>query len=219
MATSESDLKQLKDLSSLVGIKLGDEELARFGAVDWEALFSRIKSLSAKQRVVIAIDEFPYLTKSNRAISSVFQKGWDLYLKDADAMLILSGSSISMMHSEVRDYSAPLFQRSTSILELKQLGIDYALSLNPRMKFEDRMQAYFIFGGVAAYYTYTEGSNGIKELLRNIFKPGSVSPRRAQHDTVGGDQKRGKVHRHTGYDSERSDKNGVGGRPTRPIPS
>ncbi len=174
MATSESDLKQLKDLSSLVGIKLGDEELARFGAVDWEALFSRIKSLSAKQRVVIAIDEFPYLTKSNRAISSVFQKGWDLYLKDADAMLILSGSSISMMHSEVLDYSAPLFQRSTSILELKQLGIDYALSLNPRMKFEDRMQAYFIFGGVAAYYSYTEGSNGIKELLRNIFKPGSV---------------------------------------------
>ena len=40
LATKEDDAKQLKSISSLVGLKINDEELARFGAVDWEAFFS-----------------------------------------------------------------------------------------------------------------------------------------------------------------------------------
>ncbi len=174
MATKEGDQKQLKGLSSLIGLELGDDELARFGAVDWEALFLRIKNRPGKRRILIAIDDFPYLAGSNSAISSIFQKGWDLYLKDANVMLVLCGSSISMMHSEVLDYSAPLYQRSTSILEMRPLGIKYALFLNQKLKFEDKMYLYFIFGGIPAYYSYTEKCSSLSEVISDIFKQGSI---------------------------------------------
>ncbi len=174
MATKEEHTKQLRDLSGLVGMAIGDEELIRFGAADWEALFHRIGSRKASKRLVIAIDEFPYLVKSNAAISSVFQKGWDLYLKDGNVTLILCGSSISMMHSEVLDYSAPLYHRSTSIIEIQPLGVRDALSLNHNMAFAGRIRLYFMFGGVPAYYAFTEACRNIREALRAIFRPGSA---------------------------------------------
>ncbi len=50
----------------------------------------------AKQRFVLAIDEYPYLTESDPAVGSLFQKGWDEYLKYTPIHLILCGSSIAM---------------------------------------------------------------------------------------------------------------------------
>ena len=174
LATKEDSTVQLKSLSSLVGIQIKDQELSRFGAVDWEALFLRIRNRQTKGKLIIAIDEFPYLAHSNNAISSIFQKGWDQYLKDANVVLILCGSSISMMHSQVLDYSAPLYQRSTSILEMRPLPINASFLLTPNMKFEDKLYTYFIFGGVPAYYSFTEKSMSINDIIYDIFSPGSV---------------------------------------------
>lgn len=50
----------------------------------------------AKQRFVLAIDEYPYLTESDPAVGSLFQKGWDEYRKYTPLHLILCGSSIAM---------------------------------------------------------------------------------------------------------------------------
>ena len=43
------------------------------------------------ERLVVVIDEYPYLISGNKAIPSIFQKAWDLYLKDSNIMLILCG--------------------------------------------------------------------------------------------------------------------------------
>ncbi len=174
MATKEDSRKQLKMISSQIGIALGDEELTRFGAIDWEALFLRISRRKFKKKLTITIDEFPYIAVSDKAITSIFQKGWDVYLKDSNVMLILCGSSISMMHSEILDYTAPLYHRSTSILEIMPLDIHYALALNAHMNFEERLRLYFIFGGIPAYYAYTEKCRTIIEAIREIFRIGSI---------------------------------------------
>jgi len=110
--------KQLKSLSSLIGIRLGIEDLARFGTVDWESLFMRIANIELKERLVIAIDD-PHLVRADKAIPSIFQKGWELYLKDRNVMLILSGSSIGMMQKEVLNQASPLYQRNTAIIKAK----------------------------------------------------------------------------------------------------
>jgi AAA+ ATPase superfamily predicted ATPase len=174
LATKEDDAKQLKSISSLVGLKINDEELARFGAVDWEAFFLRIKNRKSASKLVIAVDEFPYLVKSNNAIPSIFQKGWDAYLNNANIMLILSGSSMSMMQNETISYNAPLYGRSEVILKMKQLNIEYALNLNTTMRFEDRLLTYFILGGVPGYYNFIEEATSFRQVLKQIFKTGSV---------------------------------------------
>ncbi|MFP3289395.1 MAG: ATP-binding protein [Candidatus Micrarchaeota archaeon] len=174
LATDEDITKQLKSLSSLIGIRLGIEDLARFGTVDWESLFMRIANTELKERLVIAIDEFPHLVRADKAIPSIFQKGWELYLKDRNVMLILSGSSISIMQKEVLNQASPLYQRNTAIIKLKPLRVDYAIRMASSPKFIDALKTYFIFGGVPAYYVYTEECKNFDEVLETIFKQTSI---------------------------------------------
>ena len=63
--------------------------------------------------VIVVVDEFPYLAESDKGMSSYFQVGWDEYLKDKKILMILMGSSISMMYEHTLVYSAPLDGRRT----------------------------------------------------------------------------------------------------------
>ncbi len=174
LATDDNSAMQLKSLSSLIGIRLGNEDLARFGASDWESLFLRASELAGGKKLVIAIDEFPRLARADKSIPSIFQKGWELYMKGSDIMLILCGSSISMMKSEVLNRSSPLYQRSTAVENLMPLGVESAIKLSKGMEFAESVREYFIFGGVPAYYSFTEGSKSLRRVLERVFAPGSV---------------------------------------------
>jgi len=76
------------------------------GFGNWYKFFKYIKD---KGRVVLAIDEFPFLIEASKAVPSIFQKGWDKGLKDSCIFLILIGSSIGMMETNVLGYKLPLF--------------------------------------------------------------------------------------------------------------
>jgi hypothetical protein len=166
----------------LVGRATNDNELIDIGAAGIEAIFYRIARYKTEAKLVVALDEFQRLAKLDSAIPSIFQRIWDTYLKNSgNAMLILSGSSISMMRSEALNYSAPLYGRSTSIFHLKPLGFKYAMLLAPKhMDITDRLYMYFIFGGVPAYYTALSDSikdhesAGIKEVVAQLLKEGSI---------------------------------------------
>ena len=47
---------------------------------DWGVLFKTLISMSKEEKLVLVIDEFQYLGKSNPAFPSVFQKIWDTML-------------------------------------------------------------------------------------------------------------------------------------------
>ena len=174
--------EQTKRISYQVGKAIGDNELMEIGAANLEAVFYRISKYKAKAKLIIALDEFQNLPKLDKAIPSTLQKAWDLYLKDsANAMLILSGSSISMMRKEVLNYSAPLYGRSTSVFKLKPLSLEYAIELAPKnARIIDKLYAYFIFGGIPAYYAALADSiknydnAGIEDIVKQMLKEGSV---------------------------------------------
>lgn len=119
--TTEKD--QLLAISERIGLLYGDEFLLsrRFGS--WHEVF---KYLKIKGRVVLIIDEFLYLIEANRAIPSIFQKGWDEELSGSGIYLILLGSSIGMMETEVLGYRSPLFGRRTGQLLVSALDFHHA---------------------------------------------------------------------------------------------
>jgi len=94
-----TEKENLKNLGRIAGRKFNNLILIENGFNDWYQFFNFLKR-SLKERIVIAIDEFPYLYSSNTAISSIFQKGWDENLKNLPVFLIICGSSISMMLKE-----------------------------------------------------------------------------------------------------------------------
>lgn len=163
-----SEQENLKMLGKLVGEKYKDRILQANGFSDWQMLFEYLKE-HVKERLVFVIDEFPYLAENNKAISSIFQYGWDEYLKETPVYLILCGSSISMMEQEVLGYKAPLYGRRTGQILLKPFDFYQASEFFPELTFEKRLSFFSIVGGNPSYLSKIIKEDSIEENLRKNF--------------------------------------------------
>ncbi|MBS3108429.1 ATP-binding protein [Candidatus Woesearchaeota archaeon] len=148
LAREESEELQLRKFSESLSTFLKDETLAKNHFKNWDAFFTYINERS-KKRIIIALDEFPYLVAENKSITSILQDYWDNKLKNSKICLILCGSSISMME-RLLGHKSPIYGRRTSQLLITPFSLKQALDyLN--MTFEDAVKAYSVFGGTPAY--------------------------------------------------------------------
>ncbi|HKZ15906.1 MAG TPA: ATP-binding protein [Geobacteraceae bacterium] len=148
LADKTSEKEQLRGLSEKAGLLFGDEFLLSRG---FGNLYEFFRYLKDKGRIVVAIDEFPFLIEANSAVPSIFQKGWDEDLQDTPIFLILLGSSIGMMETEVLGYRSPLFGRRTGQLLIEPISFWEAKRFCPTWSNEDFMYVYAILGGTPAY--------------------------------------------------------------------
>lgn len=163
-----SDKENLKMLSRSAGGFFGDKYLESRGIDDWYAFFDYLRTKN--KRMIVAIDEFPYLAEANDAISSVFQKGWDEYLKNTNIFLILSGSSIGMMERETLSYKAPLYGRRNGQILLQSLRFKDFRKFFPAKKFDDLIRIHTVTGGIPAYILQFAQKSSFENALReNIF--------------------------------------------------
>lgn len=117
----------------------------------WDDLFTALARLAQTERLVIVLDEFPYLAAAHPPLASVLQRLWDHVLSKTQVMLILCGSYIGMMEETVLGYSAPLYGRRTAQYLLEPLDFPAAQLFYPQFTPEDRVRAYATFGGTPAY--------------------------------------------------------------------
>ena len=80
-----------------------------------DSIFSSFQSaleyvfrLAEKERIILAIDEYPYVARSSKSLASTLQLLIDKYKDKSKLMLILCGSSMSYMEDHVLAYKAPL---------------------------------------------------------------------------------------------------------------
>lgn len=109
------------------------------------------EQMPGDKKVILAIDEYQQLAKNISGCSSLFQRAWDLQLCFKNIHLILCGSVISMMHSEVLDYSAPLYGRRTSNIRLQAMKFAQIKDFIPGLSPEDRMRVFASFGTIPKY--------------------------------------------------------------------
>ena len=170
MADKRSVPEQLKEVGRLFGSKFNDTILAKNGFSDWLEVFQYLKEKSG-ERFVFAIDEYPYLVEVDYSIGSLFQKGWEEYMRDSNVFLILSGSSISMMESEVLMYKSPLFGRRTGQALINPLTFKQAWEFFPNKSFDEFLSIYSICGGMPAYLLEMDGNLSLEENIKEkIFK-------------------------------------------------
>ncbi len=174
LATTDNGREQLRHLALNIGSVIDDNILRNFGATDWLMLFSSICAHKSKEKLIIVIDEFPYLVRDNPALSSIFQAGWDQYLNESNVMLVLLGSSISMMRSEFLNYSAPLYGRTNIVMKIGPLPFEYTSRLLPKLEFIDKLYTYFIFGGVPTYYMQINSYKSLDKILEFIVRSGET---------------------------------------------
>ena len=75
----------------------------------FDAAFDEITHMAEKERLVFVIDEYPYLAKANKSISSRLQHIIDHTWKNGQLYLILCGSSMIFMEYQVLGYDTTNF--------------------------------------------------------------------------------------------------------------
>ena len=120
--------------------------------------------------LLLIIDEFTHLIQSDPPLASVLQKVWDHRLSKIDHLrLVLTGSLVGVMESEVLSGHAPLYGRATTLLRLRPLPFGILRELFPAWPPAERVAVYAVCGGVPAYLSLFAGSarfgDGLKACL------------------------------------------------------
>ena len=173
LATRGNAQDQLKTASELITSYFGDSEVI---VATWRSLFDYIgkKLKTTKKRVVIIFDEFPFLVESDEAISSYFQYGWDEQLKNTNAIVVLMGSSISMMYKHALVHSAPLYGRRTAQWLLEPFTFAESKKFFASNDFEKNFSLYSITGGIPAYLKTFDITKTLENNIKdNILTKGA----------------------------------------------
>ena len=134
-----------------------------------------ITELAKDKKIVVVIDEFPYMVKGNNAIPSILQKLWDEVLKQSNVMLILCGSAMSFIEKEVLAEKNPLYGRATGILKMQAMDFYSAQQFFPNYSIEDKITAFAILGGIPHYLKQFSDKYSLDEnIVRSILSRGSV---------------------------------------------
>ena len=151
IATLSSDVEQLATFSQQVYGFTHVETPDGFTFPSWEAAFRAMADFPRQPRPIVVMDEFTYLISGNRAIPSILQKVWDEKLKNSGVMLVLCGSYIGMMETEVLGYQAPLYGRRTAIRLLRPLDLPSSALFFPDYSFDEQFLAWAVLGGMPYY--------------------------------------------------------------------
>lgn len=174
LATEENESENRNAFKNLISDKFGNELLASANLSSWEPIFKVIAEQAQKERLVLVIDEFQYLYKANPAFSSIMQKIWDEILQKENIMLILCGSLINMMTSQVLNYDSPLYGRRTAQIKLKQIEFSYYHEFDESLSLDDQILKYAVTGGVPKYINlFTKKKNIYSAIKDNILSTGS----------------------------------------------
>lgn len=168
LATEESEAENIKTFQNILYSKYKIPLLDNNKLLSWNDLFYIISTLKLEKKLIIVIDEFQYLLKSNKGFSSILQKSWDEYLKDKSIMLIISGSALSMIKREVLSYSSPLYGRRTGQMNLKPIKFKYFKEFFENKNI-DLIKLYSLTGGIPKYVEILESKENIYDTIKENF--------------------------------------------------
>jgi hypothetical protein len=139
---------------------------------DWATALGFAAERAGDERLVVVLDEFPYLCDSSKGLPSQVQRFWDTRGKHSSLMLVLCGSQVSFMEKEVLAERSPLFGRRTGQRRLEPLEPEEALTFFDGWPVKQRVLAYAILGGMPAYLRRFDTGRSLREnLLREVLRP------------------------------------------------
>ena len=126
--------------------------------------------LAQEKRIVLVIDEYPYVAKASKSLASTLQLMIDKHKDASKLFLILCGSSMSYMEDHVLAYKAPLYGRRTAQLKVQPFEFMEACKHFPKFAAEDKAIAYGIVGGTPQYLLQLDDGLSIKENIKKKFQ-------------------------------------------------
>lgn len=144
--------------------------------IDAEMSFSSFQSaieyvfkISENERLILAIDEYPYVARSSKSLASTLQLLIDKYKDTSKLMLILCGSSMSYMEDNVLAYKSPLYGRRTAQMKISPFDFEETCQYFKNLSDEDKALIYGIAGGTPQYLLQMSDKLSIEDNIKNTY--------------------------------------------------
>ena len=165
----ESNAKQNLDNFSKSILEYGTGLPIETSFSSFQTALEFVFKLAETERIVLAIDEYPYVARSSKSLASTLQLLIDKYKDTSKLMLILCGSSMSFMEDYVLSYKAPLYGRKTAQLKINPFDFEETCHYFPNVSIEDKALIYGIVGGTPQYLLQINGKLSIEDNIKDTY--------------------------------------------------
>ena len=135
----------------------------------FQAALEYIFQLAENERIILAIDEYPYVARASKSLASTLQLLIDKYKDTSKLMLILCGSSMSYMEDHVLAYKAPLYGRRTAQMKILPFDFEESCRCMKNLLDEDKALIYGIAGGTPQYLFQMNDKLSVEENIKNTY--------------------------------------------------
>jgi hypothetical protein len=135
----------------------------------FQQAFDYVADLAMARRLVMVIDEYPYLAGSYRSVSSMLQAQIDHKFKSGKLMIILCGSSMSFMENQVLGYQSPLYGRRTAQLKIEPFSYFEVKEFYQHFSPEALAIVYGLTGGIPQYLEKISDKKSIEANIKDNF--------------------------------------------------
>lgn len=165
----ESNTKQNLENFSKSIIEYSSGIVADTSFQSFQAALEYVFELSKNERLILAIDEYPYVARYSKSLASTIQMLIDKYKDISKMMLILCGSSMSYMEDNVLAYKAPLYGRRTAQMKILPFDFEETCRYFKNFSAEDKALIYGIVGGTPQYLLQINDKLSVEENIKNTY--------------------------------------------------
>lgn len=165
-----SELNNAESLAEIVSEVFGFPRPAFSGL---EELLRFLFEKSVEEKLILVLDEYPYIRECVRGLDSILQSLIDRYKDRSRFKLIVCGSYVDTMR-ELLDRQNPLYGRVDVTIELKPMDYFESAYFYSSFSNEDKVRLYSVFGGVPYYNRLIDASRTVREnMISLIASPGA----------------------------------------------
>lgn len=156
-----SEMNNVISLSRLVAEKY---QLPSLGFQNMEEVLRYLFERSVHEKLVLVLDEYPYLRKKADGMDSILQTLIDEYHHHCKMKLVICGSYVDVM-KELLQNESPLYGRFSKVFNLLQMDCLDASGFYPSYSNEEKIQMYSVLGGIPYYCRMVDPDRSVKENI------------------------------------------------------
>ena len=165
-----TEMNNVESLSALIS---ENYDLPALGFGSMEALLDYLFRRASDERLILVLDEYPYLRETVTGIDSILQSLIDRYKNTTHLKLILCGSYVEIMKSLLAREN-PLYGRVDLTIDLKPMDYYESAMFYSSFSSEDKVRLYSVFGGIPYYNRLIDPALTVRENIQELISaPGA----------------------------------------------
>jgi len=161
--------QNLENIATAVYDFVNDEILDGVYYETIEQALNAITKIMEKEKIILVIDEYPYLAESIPSVSSVLQLYIDQKWRHLNTMLILCGSSMSFIEKQILSYASPLYGRWTKSYKVLEFTFSETCVFLNTVSKKDALGYYAITNGIPFYLRMIDQNISLNENIHRLF--------------------------------------------------